>query len=211
MQERIRKIIEFGFEHSTARAFLIFSGIFVIFSIGYAKEYTSIAFFTFFYAFIVYRIVILRKTEIWGDYAVGDNFGALLYFLIEWLFFIGWIAGLVLLLTDVNLVNLFGDYRHIFLSKFFVVVLTLASTTFVAWIVLIYWRKIGHEKIKCGQRNEAKCYEVECCCKNCDLNKKVKIPKKMRVENFPCPECEVSGVLRKKGDCKNPEGSYQNH
>lgn len=201
-KEEINKIIEFGFEHSTARAFLIFSGILVIFSRGYDKEYISIAFFTFFYAFVAYRIVVLRKAEVWGDYAVGDNFGALLYFLIEWLFFIGWIVGLVLLLANVNVMNLFTDYQHIFLSQFFNVIITLAFATFVAWTVLIFWRKHRHEKIKCEQSNGEKCYEVECCCKNCDLDRKVKIPKKMRVENFRCPECEVSGVLRKKGECK---------
>lgn len=201
MQEEV-KIIKFGFEHSTARAFLIFSGVFIIFSIGYAKEFVPLAFFTFFYAFVAYRIVVLRKAEVWGDYAVGDNFGALLYFLIEWLFFISWIAGSVLLLANVKLMNLFIDYQNIFLSQLFSVVITLASATFVAWTVLIFWRKHKHEKIKCEQSNEEKFYEVECCCENCDLNRKVKIPKKMRVENFRCPGCEVSGVLRKKRECK---------
>lgn len=200
MKKEIWKIIEFGLKQSTALAFLIFSGIFIIFSIKFGMEkYILIAFFTFFYALLAYRIRVISKKEVWGDYAVGDNFGALLYFLTEWLFFIGWIVGSALLLNDVQLFDLFSDYR------FFVIVLTFASAIFVAWIVLIYWRKICHEGIKCEQQNEAKCYEVECCCKNCDLNRKVKIPKKVRVENFRCPECEVGGVLRKKGDCKNSE------
>ena len=63
MRDLFEKVIEFCFDHSTARAFLIFSGIFLIFSIGYAKEYTLIAFFTFFYALIAHRIVVLRKEE----------------------------------------------------------------------------------------------------------------------------------------------------
>ena len=146
IMEKVEKIFEFCFEHSTARAFLIFSAIFIIFSAVYAKEYVLISLFFLFYAFVAYRIVVLRKAEKWGDYAVGDWFGALLYFLIDWLSFIAWIVGTILLLNKVYMTNLLTNYQHNFLSGLFVYVLVFASAIFISWIVLIFWRKIRAKK-----------------------------------------------------------------
>ena len=42
-----------------------------------------------------------------------------------------------------------------------------------------------------------------CCCKNCDLERKVKIPKRIRVTDFPCPDCKIGGALQKKKECKD--------
>jgi len=162
---KIVEIIKFGLQHSIALAFLIFSGIFIIFSIKFEVEkYILIAFFTFFYALLAYRIRVISKKEVWGDYAVGDNFGALLYFLTEWLFFIGWIVGSVLLLNDVQLFDLFSDHG------FFTIILTFASATFVAWAVLIYWRKICHESSDFNQKAplcaglRKRVYRLSCYC-----------------------------------------------
>ena len=202
MQKEIHNIIKFSFEHSTARALLVFSAIFVIFSIGYTntKEFTPIAFFTFFYAFIAYRLKVISVKEVWGDYAIGDNCGALLYFLIDWLFFIGWIAGSVFLLTDNSLAfPYFKDHSSfiLYIMKFS---FGSALTFFIWWVGKMFYKKIKHD---CEQPKETKYYEVECCCKNCDLDKKVKIPKKTLAVNFSCPECEVVGALRKKKECKD--------
>lgn len=144
--EKIEKILEFCFEHSTARAFLVFSAIFVIFSVGYAQKYVPISLFFLFYAFIAYRIVVLRKAEKWGNYAVGDWLGALMYFLIDWLFFVAWISGTILLLNKVNMQNLLSDYQYNFLSEFFVYILIFTSVIFISWIVLIFWRRIADDR-----------------------------------------------------------------
>lgn len=152
MKEEIQKIIEFCFEHSTARAFLVFSGILVIFSMGYAKEFISIAFFTLFYAFIAYRIVVLRKAEVWGDYAAGDSLGALLYFVIDWLLFVSWIIGTLILLSVVPSIDLLNTYQSTYLFGF-LSVLGIALATLISWIVLIFWRAIRQEREKSKKSN----------------------------------------------------------
>lgn len=139
MKEGLEKVIEFAFEHSTTRAFLIFSGILVIFSMGYAKEFIPVVFFTLFYAFVVYRILVLRKTEVWGNYAVGDTLGALLYFVIDLLFFVSWVVGSVLLLSGVHLLNLLSYFQ-------FGIFFWSALIMFVSWLVLIFWRAVKEER-----------------------------------------------------------------
>jgi len=198
MKDKIVEILIFGLQQSTALAFLILGAIFVIFSIQYGEEqFILLSLFIFFYAFIAYRIRVISKKEVWGDYAVGNNWGAGLYFLIDWLLFIGWIAGSIFLLTDY-----LENYRSVFLWTM-VISFGLALAFFVAWIIKMFYTKHKIEKINCEQPNETKCYEVECCCKNCDLERKVKIPRRIRVIDFPCPECKVGGVLRKKKECKD--------
>lgn len=139
MQKEIQKLIKFAFEHSTARALLIFSGILVIFSIGYAKEFSSVAFFTFFYAFVAYKILVLKKAEVWGRYAVGDTLGALLYFIIDLLLFVSWVIGTTLLLSGVHLLNLLSYCQ-------FGVFLWSSLIMLVPWLVLTFWRAIREER-----------------------------------------------------------------
>lgn len=139
MKEEVKKIIEFCFKHSTARAFLIFSGVLVIFSMIYAKEFIPVGFFTLFYAFVVYKISVLRKAEVWGNYAVGDTLGALLYFVVDFLFFVSWILGSTLLISGEPLLNLLPIcYFGIFFCSAFVIS--------ISWLVLIFWRAVKEER-----------------------------------------------------------------
>ena len=111
MQDFLPKLIESIFSHSTARAFLIFSGIFLIFSVGYAEGLTLVAFFTFFYALIAHRVAVLKRVE-WGDYTdvsyLGEVLDVILYFLLDWLLFAGWIIGTVILLNEKRELDLLG-------------------------------------------------------------------------------------------------------
>ena len=141
MQEEIRKTVKFAFEHSTARALLIFSGLLVIFSMGYAKEFVSVAFFTFFYALVAYKIIVLRKAEVWGNYAVGDTLGAILYFLVDLLFFVSWIIGTIFLLSGAPLVSLLFYCQF---GTFFISALIVSAS----WIALIFLRAIREERKK---------------------------------------------------------------
>ena len=149
MQELFKRITEFSFEHSTARAFLVFSSIFLIFSIGYAKEYSLIAFFTFFYSLVAHRIVVFRKTPKWGDSAVRTWFGALLYFLLDWSLFVGWIIGTVILLVEVHgtgFLDLLGNVKYFSLFKFFYITIGFSFLIFLLWLVQAFWLAIQEEK-----------------------------------------------------------------
>ena len=88
MKDFLKAEIDAIFSHSTSRAFLVFSSILLIFSIGYAKEYSLIAFWTFFYALIAHKFVVIRKLEDWSKYLVGNTLGAILYFFLDWISFI---------------------------------------------------------------------------------------------------------------------------
>lgn len=123
----------------------MFSCILVIFSIGYAKEFSPIAFFTLFYAFIAYRIVVLRKAKVWGNYAVGDSLGALLYFVIDWLLFVVWIIGILILLANMSSMNLSWIYQSTY-GSVFLNVLGVVFAVFISWMVLIFWRAIQQGK-----------------------------------------------------------------
>jgi len=67
------KIFDHCFNHSSARALLIFASVFVLVSIVYAKEYVQIAFLTFFYAFVAHLLTTLRKDESLGSSFVGPD------------------------------------------------------------------------------------------------------------------------------------------
>ncbi|KKU18009.1 MAG: hypothetical protein UX27_C0023G0002 [Candidatus Azambacteria bacterium GW2011_GWA2_45_90] len=149
MQEIFKKITEFSFEHSTARAFLVFSSIFLIFSIGYAKEYVLIAFFTFFYALVAHRIVVFRKTPKWGDNAVRTWFGALLYFLLDWSLFVGWIIGTMILLVEIHwasFLDLLGNAEYLNLFEVFYITIGFSFLTFLLWLGQAFWLAIRGDK-----------------------------------------------------------------
>lgn len=131
---------------------------------------------------------MISRKEVWGDCAVGDNWGAGLYFLIDWLLFIGWLAGVLFLLTDIaSIFSYLADYSSIFLW-IMAISIGLALTIFIVWIIKMFCTKRKIENINCEKPSETKCYEVKCCCKNCDLERRVKIPKRIRVTDFPCPD-----------------------
>lgn len=146
MDQEVRKIFEFGFEHSTARALFVLSVIASAFSVVYAEKYVTIAFFTLFYTFLAYRVTVLRKTEIWGDYLVKDNFGAALYFLTDWFLFAAWILGVLFFMTDGNLAfQQFKSYNN-FLWLVTIIFFILGFLIFFIWLGKALIQKVIDEK-----------------------------------------------------------------
>lgn len=209
-RDTLAGLVKRGLEHSIAQVFLIFSGVLVLISVFKENDYVVISFFTLFYAFVNFKVEGIRKHESLGDHAVGNNFGAVLYSLISLLLLVGWILGSVVLLSDVG--STLGYLKNNFslLSWITGFVLIGALALFVSWMLYIFLSKWERDGTNCEQPDETKCYEVECCCKNCDLDRKVGIPKKIQVEHHPCPECEIGGVLRKKKECKKSQIDGEN-
>lgn|SRR3989338_2050856 len=144
MKDFLKAEIDAIFSHSTSRAFLVFSSILLIFSIGYAKEYSLIAFWTFFYALIAHKFVVIRKLEDWSKYLVGNTLGAILYFFLDWISFIGWLLGVLLLLAEVqqrNLVEILSSSNLIYLKDLLYLSAGLSVLIFLMWVIQALVRK----------------------------------------------------------------------
>lgn len=144
-QEPFKNTLNSIFSHSTARAFLVFSAILVIFSVIYGKEYVLLSFYTFFYALIAHKIVVIRKFDEWDKCLVGSVIGAGLFFLLDLLLFIGWIIGVIVLLSGIpstDLVNLLSSSNRDSLIRFLYFVLIFAGIVFAVWIIQAVIRKI---------------------------------------------------------------------
>lgn len=146
MDQKVRKIFEFGFEHSTARAIFILSVIASALSVVYAEKYVTIAFFTLFYTFLAYRVTVLRRAEVWGDYLVKGNLGAALYFLTDWFLFVSWISGVLFFMTDSNLAfQQFKSYNS-FLLLVTIIFLVIGFLAFVVWLGKAFFQKVRDKK-----------------------------------------------------------------
>lgn len=153
MQDFLPKSIESIFLHSTARAFLVFSSILLIFSIGYAKEFILVAFFTFFYALIAHRMAVFKRVE-WGDYTAVSHgievLDVILYFLLDWLLFAGWIIGTIILLNEKQGLDLLGILQIAEIKNPFILLHRIAISallTFIIFVVRIFWKISRKTKI----------------------------------------------------------------
>ena len=138
----MNKWIELAFKNSTALTLLVLSVILVFFAISpNIEHYSTVAFFTFLYAFISYKIRVLTKKEGWGEYAVGKNLGAFLYFAVDTSLLIAWASGLISILIYENLAfyELF-NYGEQFI-KVMHISLTTFSIFFLVWVFYIAYRK----------------------------------------------------------------------
>lgn len=193
------KMIMGAMDYSSAHALLIFSGALVITSILKAPDYILLSFFALFFALINHNLRVIRKSEDLGDYAVGNNLGLILYTIISWLLLIWWVAGTIFLLTGTDLVYLFfTEYRFILWPVSLWTVFAAALAVFLLWMVIIFSLKINREKNTCAKGDALKCYNVRRFCKNCDFSGQIEIPKESRFQNHPCPQCQLTTLVREK-------------
>lgn len=215
MKDKVVEIIKFGLQHSTAQAFLIFSGFLVVVSMLWAKEYINIVFFTLFYALIVHYLTALRRHESLGRYAVGSDHKQGIRFTVIYIsYFIWWVigVGIILLSTSNSVIKLFEFFLpRLYMSDILLFILLFIGIGifFAPFIMTIVWlrrtfaNKWKVEKYLCGN------YKAKYICKNCGgEEKEVEIPKKRPYWDHPCPDCGLY-ELEKKEKRKTPQmGNY---
>lgn len=192
MKDEIIKIINVGLQHSIAQAFLIFSGLLVVISMLWAKEYIGIVFFTLFYALIAHYLTALRRHESLGQYAVGKHKEQIILFILLNIFlFVWWSTG-----TWAMLFNL-GPIKFCSPPSLDLPCVSSYAIT-VALILLAIWTSIFFYKIFRGDQQQGKeeieSYKVNRSCKNCDNKIEVDIPKGVSFGNYPCPNCGVTAL-----------------
>lgn len=104
---------------------------------------------------------------------------------------------MIFLLNCVSLIDIFLSFKFftVWLLIFWVFLL-------IWWIGLIFNRKRKKNNSTVNEENNKNYYEVDCCCQNCDLNEKVKIPKGIKITDIICPECGITQQLKKKKECE---------
>lgn len=192
MKDEVIKIIKEGLHHSIAQAFLIFSGLLVVISMLWAKEYVGIAFFTLFYALIAHYLTALRRHESLGQYAVGKHKEQIVLFtLINIFLFVWWSTGAWAMLFNLGQIKFCFPLSMEFTCLSFYAII-------VALILLVIWTSIFFYKIFRGNqqqgKNEVEFYKVNRSCKNCDEKIEVNIPKGVSFENYPCSNCGVTAL-----------------
>lgn len=208
-ENQLSDLIKEGLAHSIAQAFLIFSGILVIFSI-WQRCYVSLSFFTLFYALINFKIEAIRKHSPLGNYGMRDNYGAVLYTIMSWSLLVWWIIGSMSLFGYETLIDIIlGPNSSIFLILICFFSLNLWIVLLVWWMCLIFDRKreennsaFFSEKGSSVQdlKDSDKYYYVKCCCENCDLDEELRIPKRIKVVDVICPKCKIAQQLKIKED-----------
>lgn len=189
----ISSLIKIGLKHSIAQAFLIFSGSLVIISILWSKEYVNLAFFTLFYALIAHYLTALRKHESLGRYAVGNNKDQVVLFTIIYIsLFTWWSTGawsILLKLGQIKWCPLFPECLPILSSYALIISLILITI----WILQFFCNMLDAWQQPDRQQQEAEnnFYKTECSCRNCDNVVKVSIPKGVKINDYPCPNCGV--------------------
>jgi len=182
----LTELVGVGFKHSVAQAFLIFSGILVLFSLSKESKFIFVSFFTLFYALIAHYLTSLRRHESLGQYAVGANKYQIILFTLTYIaFFVWWATGVWSLLSDSS------SARDCLAAK---VSFNMACVSGGALIAGSLFMSVWILGFFCRLPKAKGCtYRVRRCCTNCGYqNDNVEITTGVPSETYPCPKCGVA-------------------
>lgn len=202
MKDKIVEIIKLGLQHSTAQAFLIFSGVLVLISLSKPKELILVSFWTLFYAMIAHYLTSLRKHESLGRYAVGSDHQQSIRFTTIYIsYFVWWATGVGVILLGLS--RFANGWIEFFLSvniNLQYLLSFIGTGIFIApFIMTMVWLFRMFNNKKKVEKNLTGDYELELLCKHCDsiLKDKVKITQKRPIWDHPCPKCGLYELEKK--------------
>ena len=146
MKDKVIEIIKVGLQHSIAQAFLIFSGLLVVISMLWMREYIGITFFTLFYALIAHYLTALRRHESLGEYAVGKNRGQIILFtLVNIFLFVWWSTGIWSMLFNFGTIKFCSPLSpDLPCVSFYAMTITLVLLAI--WIGIFFYKIFSKEK-----------------------------------------------------------------
>lgn len=185
--------------------FLLVGAIFLISSIALdVSEINFIVLTLFLYWSIAnHFLAIFSKTESIRPYARGGLWSFLLYVIISLTLFVGFAAVSVYLL----LMNDLDSFKDFLLESPFPKIFTgFWIILIIIWLIIILYKKSKAEK-ESGKLSKEGTYQVECFCKNCNSSQKLNVPIGIPFTDYPCPNCKILALYRKKDEGANGKES----